>query len=1062
MPKLIAWFVDNPVAANLLMFILIGSGLLALQDVRKEEFPNVEAPVVMVTVPYLGAAPAEVETGVCARIEESIDGIENIIKVRTTAAEGQCNVAVELDMNADKAKALDDIKAQVNAISTFPANTERPIVSQVTMRSLVTQVAVHGDTDEQSLKNITEAIRKDLLELPEVSLVETLYMRANEVSVEISEATLRRHQLTLAQVGQAIRNSSIDIPGGSVKAESGEIRLRSTGQRYTGQDLENIVVAREPGGGRLLLRDIATVRDGFEDVDQYAEFNGEQAMMIQIFRIGSDDAIEISEAVLAYVAQKERALPEGIHFTIWNNEADELIGRLGTMMNNALSGLLLVIISLSLFLKVRLALWVSAGIPVAIFGALAFFPSTDLSISTLSLMGLLLSLGVVVDDAIVVGERIYTKEQEGFDARTAAIMGTSEVAVPVFFGVLTTIAAFMPLLSVDSNLGQFFISIGGTVVLCLIFSIVESQLILPSHLAHRSQTKATKSRLARRWGAIQDRIAGSLGHFASHRYKPWIEWAIDHRYTTLSIALAMMIVMGGMMASGRVVFQFFPSVSGNNVVARVVMPEGYPLAGTQAVVEKIQASAVETRRIVDGNRSDGSSAFKNELSSIGVTITQGALVMIGATGSHVAEISLNLVPYRDRGGMTPQEVVNLWRDLTPPIPDVVELSFSADAVSLGADIDLELRGRDIEQLGRAAASLTNTLESYGGLYDISNSYRSGKRELALKVRPEAESLGLTQADLGNQVRNAFYGFEAQRVQRGRDDVRVMVRFPEDDRRSLASLESMSIRLPDGTEVPALSVATLVPTMGNSTINRTDGQRTINIVASADRNRVAPETILLQLFKTHVPKLLEDYPGVSIYQAGEAEERARALSGLVSASLVALMVIYALLAIPLKSYLQPLVVMASIPFGFIGAILGHQIMNYDLVFFSLLGMIALAGVVINSSLVLVDFINRNRRLHGMNVRDAVIDSGMSRFRPIFLTSVTTFMGLLPLMVTRDFDTAPFVPLAVSLGFGVVFATAVTLILIPALFVILEDVLSLFREESQTNAVEAIDTTLTAES
>lgn len=1045
MPKLIAWFVDNPIAANLLMFMLIASGLLALQDVRKEEFPNVEAPVVTVMVPYLGAAPAEVETGVCTRIEESIDGIENIVKVKTTAAEGACNVAVELDMSADRAKALDDIKAQVNAITTFPANTERPIVSQVTMRSLVTQVAVHGVTDERSLKNITESIRTDLLELPEVSLVETLYLRPDEISVEINEATLRRHQLTLAEVAQAIRRSSIDIPGGSVKADAGEIRLRSTGQRYSGEALENVVVAREPSGSRLLLRDIANIVDGFEELDQYGEFNGEQAMMIQIFRIGSDDAIEISEAVLAYVATKERELPEGIHFTIWNNEADELVGRLSTMINNALGGLLLVIISLSLFLRVRLALWVSAGIPVAIFGALALFPATDLSISTLSLMGLLLSLGVVVDDAIVVGERIYTKEQDGLDARTAAIEGTSEVAVPVFFGVLTTIAAFLPLLSVDSNLGQFFISIGGTVVLCLIFSIVESQVILPSHLAHRSNTKR-ESGFGKRWERFQDRIAGSLEHFAKTRYKGWIEWGIENRYTTLAVALAMMIVMAGMMASGRVVFQFFPSVSGNNVVARVVMPEGYPLAGTQAIVKQIQASGEETRRIVDGERIDGKSAFKNELSSVGVAITQGALVMTGATGSHMAEISLNLVPYRERGGMTPQEVVNLWRDLTPPLPDVVELSFSADAVSLGADIDLELRGKDIEQLGRAAAELTQILEGYDGLYDITNTYRSGKRELSMRIRPEAESLGLSQADLGNQIRDAFYGHEAQRVQRGRDDVRVMVRFPREDRTSLSSLENMSIRLKDGTEVPALSVAELVPTTGNSTINRTDGQRTVNVIASANRDMVAPETILLQVFSTHIPSIIDKYPGVTVAQAGEAEERARALSGLVSSSLVALMVIYTLLAVPLKSYLQPLVVMASIPFGFIGAIIGHQIMNYDLVFFSLLGMIALAGVVINSSLVLVDFINRNRRIHEMGLHEAVIDSGMSRFRPIFLTSVTTFMGLMPLMVTRDFDTAPFVPLAVSLGFGVIFATGVTLILIPALYVILEDFLSLFRDDN----------------
>ena len=503
MPKLIAWFVDNPVAANLLMFFLIMSGLLALKDVRKEEFPNIETPVVTVMVPYLGAAPAEVESGVCSRVEESIDGIEGIEKMRSTHQPRDAAVSLSSwALKPTRAKALDDIKAQVNSISTFPANTERPIVSQITMQSLVTQLALHGDTDEKSLKYLTESIRADLLELPEVSLVETLYVRADEISVEISEEALRRHQLTMAQVANAIRQASIDIPGGTVKSSAGEIRLRSTGQRYSGEELENIVVYSNPDGSRLLLKDIATIVDGFENIDRYAEFNGEQTMLIQIWRVGSDDTLEISDAVLDYVDIRERELPEGIHLTIWNNEANELIGRLGTMMNNAFGGLLLVIISLSLFLRVRLALWVSAGIPVAIFGAIALFPAADLSISTLSLMGLLLSLGVVVDDAIVVGERIYTKEQEGLDPRTAAIVGTSEVAVPVFFGVLTTIAAFLPLLSVNSDLGQFFRSIGWTVILCLIFSIIESQMILPSHPSHRSQARG-KTGFGQRWEAFQ-------------------------------------------------------------------------------------------------------------------------------------------------------------------------------------------------------------------------------------------------------------------------------------------------------------------------------------------------------------------------------------------------------------------------------------------------------------------------------------------------------------------------------------------------------------------------------
>ncbi len=1053
MPKLITWFVDNPVAANLLMFILVASGLLSLKDVRKEEFPNIETPIVTVTVPYRGAAPAEVESGVCTRVEESISGIEGIQKIRTTAAEGRCSVMVEVDRDADLSKALDDVKAQVNAISTFPANTERPVVSQITMQSLVIQLAVHGQTDEKSLKFLVEDIRRDLLELPAVSLVETTYLRPDEISVEVSEATLRRHGLTIASVADAIRRTSIDIPGGTIRAEGGEIRLRSTGQRYSGDELLDVVVMSHPDGSRLLLSDIATVVDGFEEVDQYAELNGEPAMLIQIWRVGNDNALEISRTVLDYVARKEQSLPDGLHLTVWNNEANELIGRLSAIIDSALSGLVLVIISLSLFLRVRLALWVSAGIPVAIFGAIALFPSMDLSLSTLSLMGLLLSLGVVVDDAIVVGERIYTQEQQGLSGREAAIAGTSEVAVPVFFGVLTTIAAFLPMLSVDSNLGQFFLSIGWTVVLCLIFSLIESQLILPSHLSHRRRARG-ETDWGVRWERFQDRLSGSLERFSDFRYRQVVQWSIENRYAVLSVALGMMIITGATLASGRLIFQFFPSVSGNSVVAHVAMPEGYPIASTKQVLAALQASAAKTREQIDADMPEGSSAFTNELSSIGLSITQGAMVMIGETGSHIAEVSLNLVPYRERGGKTPQEIANLWRELTPPIPDALELSFSANAVSLGADVDLELRGRDIEELGKAASALDEVLHSFSSLYDISNSYRSGKRELTLEILPAAETLGLTQADLGNQVRDAFYGREAQRVQRGRDDVRVMVRFPEADRKALSTLEAMRIRLPDGTEVPALNVAKLAETTGNASIERTDGQRRISVLASADRTVAAPEAVMAALFETQIPEILNAHPGVSITKAGEAEERAAALSGLVSTSLIALMVIYALLAIPLKSYLQPVVVMASIPFGFIGAILGHLIMGYDLVFFSLLGMVALAGVVINSSLVLVDFINRNRRLHGMTLHEAVIDSGVSRFRPIFLTSMTTFLGLMPLMVTRDFDTAPFVPMAVSLGFGVIFATAVTLLLIPSLYVILEDWVALPSDPAKEQTEPAV--------
>jgi len=707
------------------------------------------------------------------------------------------------------------------------------------------------------------------------------------------------------------------------------------------------------------------------------------------------------------------------------------------MIDNALGGLILVIITLSLFLRVRLALWVTAGIPVSILGAIALFPSFGLGISTLSLMGFLLSLGVLVDDAIVIGERIYTREQLTNNPRSAAVMGTSEVAVPVFFGVLTTMAAFIPVVSVDSMLGQFFGAIGWTVILCLLFSLIESQLILPAHLAHRRRSRG-KTKIGARWEAFQDRVVKSLENFATGRYKRWLILGLQYRHITLSIALAIMVVMGGMLASGRVLFQFFPSVAGDLLIARLVLPEGYPIEETKTLVAEIQAAAATLDQEMTEASPDGESAIVSELVSVGMPLSVGSLGNTGQTGSHIAEIGLNLKPHRERQGMTPTEAAARWRALTPALPDVVEQSFTAAAVSLGPDINLELRGRDIEVLGQAAHEISEILGSFDGIFDITDSYRAGKQEYTIKIRPEAESLGLTQADLGNQVRHAFYGSEAQRVQRGRDDVRIMVRYPRAERTSLSAFENMFVRLPDDTEVPLLAVASIAMSEGNATIQRTDGQRTISVTAYANRSVVAPESILAQMEREHLTDFQNRYPNVSLVLAGEAEERASALDGLARTSVLALIVIYSLLAVPLKSYTQPLVVMTSIPFGFIGAVVGHYLMGYDLVFFSLLGMVALSGVVINSSLVLVDFINRNKRTPNMSVFDAVVLAGTERFRPIFLTSVTTFVGLIPLMFNADLDTAPFVPLAVSLGFGVIFATTVTLILIPTLYLLLEDI------------------------
>ncbi|MDG1460400.1 MAG: efflux RND transporter permease subunit [Luminiphilus sp.] len=1036
MKGLISWFVRNPIAANLLMFSLVVGGLLGLIDVRKEEFPNIDVPTITVSVPYLGAAPSEVETGVCIRIEEAVQGIEGIEKIKTQAAENRCVVALELTNASYQDRALDDVKAQVNAISTFPVNTERPVVALVSLRSVVMYIAVSGETDERSLKNLTESLREEILEIPSVSLVDTMYVRPDEISVEIPEFTLRRHRLTLGQVAEAIRQSSIDIPGGSIKTESGEIRLRGTAQRYSGPELEDIPIITKADGTRVLLRDIAVIRDGFEQQDLSAMLDGRPTQLLKVWRLGKDNTLAMARDLSEFLEVKQRSLPSGLELRIWSNEADELVSRLSTLINNATGGLLLVILTLALFLRLRLALWVTAGIPVSILGAIAFFPSADLGISTLSLMGFLLSLGILVDDAIVVGERIHTHEGFTPDSQEAAINGTTEVAIPVFFGVLTTMAAFIPIVTVDSMLGSFFGAIGWTVLLCLVFSLVESQLVLPAHLAHRNRERG-KSGIGARWENFQENVSGGLERFAQQRYQPALRLVLRYRYATLGAAVGALIIILGLLASGRIVFQFFPTVSGNEIYASVELPEGYPVERTATALEVIQASADQLIVELNEGLPAGATAVVNQFKTIGLPISKSTISGSEESGSHIAEMSITLYPHDERGGMTPKQAAKRWRELTPDIPDVIEKSFTASAVSLGEDINIQIRGKDLEVMSAAASALTKILSSFDAIYDISDSYRAGKQELVLRVRPEAESLGLTQADLGSQVRHAFYGAEAQRVQRGRDDMRIMVRYPESDRRSLDDYNQLYIRLPNGAEVPIESVASTQLSTGNATIRRVDGQRTINVTAYADRTRIAPETVLRLVEDQYIPRLEAEYPGTTFSLAGEAEERASALTGLARTSLLALIIIYTLLAVPLKSYLQPLVVMASIPFGLIGAILGHFILGYDLVFFSILGIVALSGVVINASLVLVDFINKRRLNLEITVAEAVTRAGVARFRPIFLTSVTTFVGLAPLMLNADLATAPFVPLAVSLGFGVIFATAVTLLLVPALYLILDD-------------------------
>lgn len=1042
MRPVIAWFVDNPVAANLLMFLFIVGGLGALRfAITLEEFPNIDPDVVRIEVPYLGAAPQEVESGVCRRIEEALDGEQGIDKMRSVSTEGMCSVNLELDDEFDTTLTANNIKSRVDGINTLPAETEKPIVSKFVVRGRVMSLAIAGRVGEAALKEIGETLRSEIVALPGISQVDLTYARPYEISLEVSEQELRRHRLTLAQVAEAVRQSSVDLPGGTLRTRGGEILLRTTGQAYTGADFADIVVLTRSDGTQVFLDEIAAVVDGFRDGQLKAELDAEPAVMVTVYRVGQEDIIGMADTLTEWVESRRTTLPAGVSLEIWSDESRELRARLDTLVRNAVSGLMLVMAALTLFLRFQVAMWVGLGIPVALLGTVLLFPLFDFTISTLTVMAFILVLGIVVDDAIVVGERVFAYEQMGLSKRDAAIRGTQEVSVPVIFGVLTTMATFLPLVLGGGRMGEFFAVIGYVVMIALVLSIIESQLILPAHLSHRKTRGYLGDGTApvRAWIRFQTRIAAWLEWFAEAVYGPALRGAIRNRYFTVSLGVGAVIVVLGLVVSGRVVFQFFPPVEGDRAVASLTLPEGVNPDQTLAAAQQLVDAAEQLRTEMDAGRApEQGSLIEHVLLSVGQELPKNGPQMQLVSGkSNFAEVALALRSGDERGpNWQTGRVTERWRELAGSITDAVDLSYSAAAFTTGEAINLQLEGRDVDELRTIAARLRGELSRFAGVFDITDSFRAGKQEIQLELKPGARALGVTLTDLGRQVRQAFYGEEVQRVQRGREDVRVMVRYPEADRRSLGTLENMRIRTADGTEVPFSAVARFHLGRGYSSINRVDGRRVVNVIADVDREEITPERIIASLERTVYPAIYADHPDVRIAIAGEQEERLKSLVSLGQGAALAMLIIYILLAIPLKSYVQPFVIMSVIPFGAMGAIAGHYVMGESLVFFSMLGIVALSGVVVNASLVLVDFCNR-QRLEGVPVEEALMVAGTTRFRPIILTSLTTFIGLVPLMVTANWATAFVIPMAISLAWGVLFATGITLFLVPALYRISED-------------------------
>ncbi len=1034
---LIAWFAGNHVAANLLMLIILAFGIISAFTIRKQTTPDFELNNIRIQVPYLGAAPQEVEEGVVVKVEEAIQDVEGIVEIRSVAREGVGTITAEIATGADINEVLTEIKARVDAISTFPGLTEKPVIYKQEVPIHVVFVSVYGSLDPFARKALAQQIRDELMLLPTVNQVDILGDRDYEISVEIPEQVLRQYRLTMSEVSEAIRASSIDMPGGAIKTPGGDILLRTEGQVYTGTEFADLVLRTFPDGTRLRLGDIATVRDGFAETDGYARFNGKEVAMMRVLAGGQQNELETAEAVKEYIGRKADALPEGVQMELWVDRSHYLRDRLDMMTSNLLQGALLVFLILTLFLRFKVAFWVTVGIPVAFFGALWLMPHGPwpVTINMISLFGFILVLGIVVDDAIIIGESAYTSIRAHGHTLDNVVRGAKKVAIPATFGVLTTIAAFAPMLFVGGTVGPFFEAMSVVVILCLLFSLIESKLILPAHLvrAHIKPVDETAifapyrdvgllHRVPKFFQRLQRRFQHGLQYVIHERYAPLLEKAVRNRGLTAGMFLAVLILAIGLMNSGFVRVVLFPEIPGDFIQTSLTMQNGTAPEVRNAALDRLEHAILE----VNEEYVAANPGVEDPVNHVAV-FTQGD------TGGFI----LVEMPMDEDRPLHGEDITAMWREKVGEIPGVKELDFEGgQGFGGGAPLSFALSGTNYRNLEIAAAELEAKLHEYEGVFDIRNSLTAGGEEIRLTIKPEAEALGLTMTALGRQVRQAFYGEEAQRIQRGQDEVKVMVRYPREQRRSIADLENMLIRTPDGDEVPFGAVAEIEWGQAYSTINRRDRKRTVTVSADIDPEVVEPGVIIREVSTGFIPGLLARHPGVNYRLEGQSLEQVEFRRNITVASAAALFLIYALIAIPLRSYVQPVIIMAIIPFGLIGAVAGHWIMGEAISMFSLFGLIALAGVVVNDSLIMVSFINRARE-EGVPAVDAVVQSGTQRFRAILLTSLTTAAGLMPIMLEKSVQAQFVIPMAISLSFGILFATVITLFLIPSLYLLEQD-------------------------
>ena len=1029
----LAWMAANPVAANLLMLVLLIGGWIIGSGVKQEVFPEFDADIVTIDIAYPGASPEEVEQGVILAVEDAVRSIDGVKTVESSSYEGAGVVIAEIVTGSNANKITSDIKNAVDRITSFPEDAERPITSLIAIKAKVISLILHGETDLATLRELAERARTDLLNRNDVTEVVLTNAPPREISIEVPSSALHAYGLSLPEIADRIQAYAVELPGGAIRTEGGEVLVRLDERREFADEFLDIPLRTSRDGSVLTLGDIAELRDGFSD-NSYLKttFNGRPAVTLEVFRVGEQTPISVSAAVREYADTLNQRLPEGLAADTVYDDSEFYEDRINLLLRNGFLGFVLVIVLLTLFLEPRLAFWVTLGIPISFLGAMLLMPAMDVSFNMISLFGFIVTLGIVVDDAIIVGENIYHQRELGHGRLKAAVLGARSVATPVTFAILTTIVAFSPLLFVPGPAGNFFRVLPAIVICVLLMSLVESLLILPSHLAHSRHPKNTgvEGYLVR----IQHRVAAWMERVIEQRYTPVVRWATSHRTIVIALGIAVFVSSIGLVAGGRVKAEFFPNIEADFIFANIQVPYGSNIDRTREVLDEAVSALYATL----DEYPDDADIIESVITELGSqpNLSPAYRESNGLGSSHLMSVQVSLSPWETRT-VTAQAFSDRWREKVQQIPGVERTNFIyTTGPGAGSDLTIQLKHHDVATLEQAADALVERLQRFSGLSDIDNGYSGGKEQLDITLTPAGKTLGLTAAEVGRQVRGAFFGAEALRQQRGRDEVRVMVRLPEAERAEEATLEELLIRTPAGGLAPLREIAQIERGQAYTTIRRDQGRRVLNVTADVDTNTTQTNDVIAELERDSLPALMDRYIGLEYSFEGANRDEAESSSAIGRGFVLALIGIFVLLAMAFRSYLQPVIVMSAIPFGMVGAIVGHLLLGYKMSFVSLFGIVALSGVVVNDSLVLIDAANRYHR-EGMSKRDAIIRAGQRRFRPIVLTSLTTFLGLAPMILETSLQARFIIPMAISLGFGILFATVIILLLVPAVFLVIED-------------------------